>query len=311
MIRLTALLLFLCGTWTPLAAQDMMGALEAHSPQREEIRTDPDQSPPLAPSGTASKAPPETISETDPAAGKNPGSFWARVRKLLQELHRNRSTASGTVSPDPKVAAREALYGQLEGLRGAELRDRLQALMTMNRSVGYQRAQDLVFTSLDNRNGVVTCVYTGRRLETSVEPDPRNMNIEHTWPQSKGATGIAKSDLHHIFPADAKVNHDRGHLPFGKVSFFPWFTGGSSHLGQDRFEVRREHRGNVARAIFYFAVRYGKNVPPEEEAVLRRWAKEDPVDDAERLRNDRIEGLQGNRNAFVDHPEFIDAIPDF
>ena len=47
------------------------------------------------------------------------------------------------------------------------------------------------------------------------------------------------------------------------------------------------------------------------EATLRRWNKLDPVDQAELERNDAIEKIQGNRNPFIDHPEYVDQISNF
>ena len=41
--------------------------------------------------------------------------------------------------------------------------------------------------------------------------------------------------------------------------------------------------------------------------VISKWNKLDPVDDLERLRNDTIQAIQGNRNPFVDYPDLIDA----
>ena len=77
------------------------------------------------------------------------------------------------------------------------------------------------------------------------------------------------------------------------------------------FEVRKEQRGDTARAKFYFSMRYKKSIGPKEESVLRRWNDEDPVDAREMTRNDGIEEVQKNRNPFVDHPEFISQISDF
>lgn len=57
-------------------------------------------------------------------------------------------------------------------------------------------------------------------------------------------------------------------------------------------------KGNVACALFYFAVRYETTISPEEEASLRRWHNDDPVDQEEMDRNNGIEKIQGNRNPF-------------
>lgn len=201
-------------------------------------------------------------------------------------------------------------YATCRNLRGNKLREELHGLIAIQYPVGYQAAQDLIFSKIDNHDGEVECVYTGRRLHTQGEPDASNMNVEHTWPQSQGATGDAKCDLHHLFPTDSKANSIRGNYPFGNVTRPEWEEGGSKFDG-DIFEPRSVHKGNCARAKFYFAVRYGKQIPAAEEEALRQWHKEDPVDAAERTRNDQIENAQHNRNPFVDHPEFVDQISDF
>ena len=85
------------------------------------------------------------------------------------------------------------------------------------------------------------------------------------------------------------------------------------------FEPRPSRRGDVARAIFYFYVRYASTNPDStslanfnrEEATLRQWAIQDPVDDYERGRNDVIYLVQRNRNPFIDDPALLERIADF
>ena len=50
---------------------------------------------------------------------------------------------------------------------------------------------------------------------------------------------------------------------------------------------------------------------PAQEAFLRKWNDEDPVDDAEMERNNQIEKLQGDRNPFIDFPNLVDEIKEF
>lgn len=202
------------------------------------------------------------------------------------------------------------LYDGCAGLKDKALRDKLQAIVSCQTPIGYQEAQRVIFERLDNFDGQVECVYTGRKLATTQEPPATNMNIEHTWPQSQGAVGDAKCDLNHLFPTDSKANGIRSSFPYGNVKNVKWEEGGSKFDGSV-FQVRKQHIGDTARAKFYFAVRYGKSIPSSEEAVLRQWNKDDPVDAFEKNRNDKIENIQHNRNCFVDHPEFVDAISDF
>jgi deoxyribonuclease-1 len=203
-----------------------------------------------------------------------------------------------------------AAYAACAALSGPALVAKLHELVSNHNSISYRAARELMFTKLDNHGGEVECVYTGRRKVCTSIPDSDDVNCEHTWPQSLGATGIARSDVHHLYPADSRANGVRGNLPFGEVEAASWAQGGSECNGKV-FQPRPEHRGNVARSIFYFAIRYGKSVDASQEAILRQWNDEDPVDDAERRRNDGIFAVQHNRNPFVDHAEFVGRVADF
>ena len=185
-------------------------------------------------------------------------------------------------------------------------------------NVSYDKAKQAMFTDLDNRNGNVTCVYTGRELKTNKVPSASNMNAEHTWPQSKGATGAAKSDLHHLFPTDSKANSTRSNWPFGVVTGqVKWEdpqTGakmGRGANGEYVFEPPDAHKGDVARALFYFSAVYGKHIGAQEEKAIKAWNLQDPPDAKERARNDGIERYQRNRNPFVDDHTLANNIRDF
>lgn len=79
----------------------------------------------------------------------------------------------------------------------------------------------------------------------------------------------------------------------------------------DVFEPPVNHRGNVARALFYFSVRYELPISEDEEVVLRKWHKQDPVDEAEHARNQEIFEIQKTRNPFIDFPDLVDSIKNF
>jgi deoxyribonuclease-1 len=225
------------------------------------------------------------------------------------EINFARQESTTSVSRKRK-AQNVAFYNSVKNLRGDDLVAQLHNAIKNNQAYTYSDARKKVMLEIDKHGNSIECVYTGKIIPANEMPDSKLMNIEHTWPQSKGATGIAKSDMHHLFPTDPVANSRRSSLPFGDVDRPNWEKGGSACDG-DRFEVREQHRGNAARAIFYFSVRYGKKISASEEKELRDWHKEDPVDANEIARNDRVEAIQGNRNPFVDHPEFVDLISDF
>lgn len=155
-------------------------------------------------------------------------------------------------------------------------------------------------------------------------PDDTILNAEHTWPQSKFTRSydkeMQKSDVHHLYPTDSKMNSMRGNFPFGEVTQdtarLPC-TDGGARLGRTKtgegpvFQPPAAHRGNVARSLFYFSLRYDMPIDPSQEASLRKWNREDPVDEEELDRNEHIFKLQGSRNPFIDYPDLADRIQDF
>lgn len=232
------------------------------------------------------------------------------------------------------AAAPASYYAAASGKSGQDLLRALSGIISNQRALSYSGARNTMFASIDDadNDNAVPCVYTGRRgtpVSSSASASSVSMNTEHTWPQSLGATGVAQADLHHLFPTDMDANGRRASYPFGEVSSATWtardYDGGdASQLGRDAsgrtvFEPQDRHKGNVARAIFYFYTRYASQRPSKfslanfnvEEATLRRWHVQDPPDAAERSRNDAVYGAQGNRNPYIDHPEYVAAIPDF
>lgn len=183
-------------------------------------------------------------------------------------------------------------------------------------SCDYWRSQDLMYLSLDLLPGnVVECVYTGVQVAIrGGEPADGALNVEHTWPQSEGAdVEPARCDLHHLFPAAVEANDRRGNLPFGEVSSGTSWSGGGSSLGRDSggrsvFEPRDEHKGNVARALLYVSVRYGRALSAEERGLFLRWHEADRPDAADHARNAGIEDAQGNANPYVACPGLVGRV---
>lgn len=202
------------------------------------------------------------------------------------------------------------------------------------RGLGYKRgSKPALFGDVDLKSDsegyYVKDVYCNFMIRDKVGPSkqPKNnvMNVEHTWPQSKGAKREpARGDLHHLFPTDSRANSTRGNHPFGEVEGEDATDGcpisqkgkiinpnTGNRTSTHGFQPPKEHRGNVARAMFYVSARYGYRISDLEEYYLRKWHNDDPVDSEEIARNDAVQENQGNRNPFIDFPQIVERISDF
>lgn len=206
-----------------------------------------------------------------------------------------------------------------------------------HKGLGYREARRKLFGSLFltrvRNEYALPDIYCGRLMAESDFPAKQGpgpdkipattvVNAEHSWPQSRFSERfpeyLQKGDLHILFPASARSNSLRGNHPFGDVvtvraqscpaSALGWIARGGN---QSHFLPPPDYRGNVARAVLYFSVRYQMPITENEEESLRRWSDNDPVDEAERARHNQIFALQQVRNPFVDHPEWVDLISDF
>lgn len=210
-----------------------------------------------------------------------------------------------------------AQLDSLKQLSNSEVKKTVSSWATLtHKPITYKVANLALFTNLDNHQGSVSSVYSPSDcLVTDIVPSPKLMNIEHTWPQSEGANGIAKSDLHHLYVTTSSTNSIRSSLPFCNVTIVKWSADqskrGLNSFGEHCFEPPAAHKGNVARALFYFSIRYNFPIENHQESYLRLWNKEDPVDAADLVRDQNISKLQGNNNPFVTTQDLVDFISDF
>jgi hypothetical protein len=218
----------------------------------------------------------------------------------------------------------DAMYLFTQGLLDENLKAALKSFTSSPYTVlGYNTARDRMFETVDDYGGdTIECIYTGRKIHAVNRTEAQNQgfNTEHTWPQSFfNSNDPMVSDLNHLFPTDEPANSARSNYPFGfVVSNITWQVGGSK-LGRDSsnvivFEPRDKHKGNCARAMFYFVIRHqnwGNFLTASQEGALRKFSLIDTVDAKERLRNDRVKQFQNNRNPFCDHPEFVERIWSF
>jgi hypothetical protein len=203
-------------------------------------------------------------------------------------------------------------------------------------NLGYDGARKVLFGKIHLKNDAggyyIEDVYCqkkfkgGSNVGPNAIPNANQINCEHTWPQSKFSRGfpadLQKADLHHLYPTDSKANSIRGNYDFADVSSdngelaqtnCSSSKSGASVTsgGDDFFEPPTNHKGNVARALFYFSVRYKISIPKAEEEFLRKWHEIDPVDQDEMNRNEIIYQVQKDRNPFIDYPNLVNQISKF
>lgn len=184
----------------------------------------------------------------------------------------------------------DAYYSSTYNLYDEDLKAELKSIISKNYvNLGYNGARDKMYGDIDNKGGKVECVYTGRTatFNSRSGANDNSFNCEHTWPQSLfNSNEPEKADIHHLFPTDVTANGKRGNYPFGVVTSPSWEVGGSK-LGSNLFEPRDEHKGDVARALFYFGIRYSNysSFLTNQESKLREWAYQFPPDATDSLRN--------------------------
>ncbi len=156
-------------------------------------------------------------------------------------------------------------------------------------------------------------------------------NREHSVPKSwYGDASPMYTDLYHLYPSDKTANGRRGNYAFGEIQGSASWTNGYCSLGKMNgmtvFEPADEVKGNLARTYFYFATRYEDKTPTSGNGsdmfngtrypyfkdwaieMLLEWNELDPVDAAERKRNEAVAKIQGNRNPFIDDAELAEYI---
>lgn len=261
-----------------------------------------------------------------PVVGRTLGRRWVRIASLASTQGWVRAVPAELVEPllpfgplGELSPGWSHLYRSLDPkMVDTPLEAALRAMNSGAICLGYDAARTYMYSSIDPRAGRLRCVYTG--LEFPAGPRPgsgpngESMNTEHTWPQGQfGKREPMKSDLHHLFPTEVQANGTRGSKPFSELDDGEGEPVGpiGARTTEDRFETPPDHKGNVARAIFYMAVQYSFDVPAAEEAVLRTWHRDDPPDASEKGRLEAIYQLQRSRNWFVDQPGLVDRIKDF
>ncbi|MBN6889872.1 endonuclease I [Cytobacillus horneckiae] len=222
-------------------------------------------------------------------------------------------------------------YDPAIGKSGEELKTALHNIIDDHTEISYSSVWEaLKQTDADpNNSNNVILLYTGRsQSKSSNGSGVDNWNREHVWAKSHGNFGTAMgpgTDLHHLRPTDVSVNSSRGNKDFDNGGS-PQGEAPDTFTDNDSWEPRDEVKGDVARMIFYMDVRYegdsgeldlevnnvvnnGTTPYHGKLSTLIQWHHQDPVDNFERQRNEIIyNDYQHNRNPFIDHPEWVEAI---
>lgn len=250
-----------------------------------------------------------------------------QLKTIITNGHIDRGYGSGSTLP-------------LDGLWLAyETTDR-----DMGLGAGYENDNSVIDMYSENPNGVDPYVFTFRTEQCgSYTNEGDCYNREHLVPQAyfdHYQVNPMKNDPHHVVPTDGKVNGIRDNFPFGRVNVASYTSGNGSKKGSNLdsgysagytatvFEPLDAFKGDIARCLLYFATRYEDSMDnfysgatvqskdmfdgsidnvfsPTFLKILLTWHNQDPVSTKEINRNNAIYNFQGNRNPYIDHPEYV------
>jgi len=236
-------------------------------------------------------------------------------------------------------------YDPAVGLHGEELQNALHGIIDGHQVETYDELWTDFETTDQKQNGKVWDIYSDIPGGTppyeytffsdqcdSYSGEGDCYNREHSFPKSwfGGTVYPMYTDLFHIYPTDGFVNGMRGNYPYGEVASPTWTSLNGSMLGACSasgyagtvFEPVETYKGDLARTCFYMATRYygedaswpgsdmTSGAQPKSWALdmLYTWHLSDPVSGKEVDRNNAVFAIQGNRNPFIDHPEFVEEI---
>lgn len=235
-------------------------------------------------------------------------------------------------------------YKNAFGLSGQTLKDSLHSIISGHTEFPYTSPSTDVWDILKvtdrdpNNPDNVILLYSGASVDAAQEYNSgQGWTREHVWAKSSGDFGTSPgpgTDAHHLRPEDPGINSTRNNRNFDNckvcnpVNLNGTSTGSYYDQNLWTFEPRDEVKGDVARMLFYMAVRYeGTNGEPDLElndtlydklskapyhsvlTTLLTWHRTDTVDQFERNRNEAIyTQFQHNRNPFIDYPNLADYL---
>ena len=226
----------------------------------------------------------------------------------------------------------EGYYASIDGLSGNDLINELYNLLssTDKKTNTYGDARYILEESdvwvnyntnysyliyTDTLKGSVSQGYPDEGPANAIWDGGVSWNREHVWAKSllgngydatNSTKGIA-ADMHNLRAADTNVNSTRNNNKFTSEVYI---SGGFGNYGGEWYPGDN-HRGDVARILFYMDIRWGSETDLSKIGYLNTlitWHEVDPVDEFEINRNNVIYNSQGNRNPFIDHPELVNEV---
>ena len=254
----------------------------------------------------------------------------------------------------------EGYYDAVNGTKDGELKGTLKKIIRNHTIMAYGSGSNsswyVFYYSDQNENGYCMDMYCDDwKKFTSPGVAVSGCNVEHSFAKSwwGGANNDAYKDCYHLNPSNSTANSARSNYPLG-VPVKEIKTSGSLKIGKihhealnvdfNVFEPKDEYKGDFARAYFYMATCYGKNIngnydptvcsayqgwrldnkdvgsrfamqndnylefQPWEQEVLITWHRQDPVSVKEIKRADAVSNFQHNRNPFIDYPFLAEYI---
>lgn len=255
----------------------------------------------------------------------------------------------------------EGYYDAANGKKDGELKGTLKTIIRKHTVIPYgsgsNSSWEVFYYSDQNEEGYCMDMYCDTWYKFAAPGSVvTGCNIEHSFAKSwwGGAKNDAYKDCYHLNPSNSTANSARSNYPLGvPVKDFKSNTGslkvGKRHhdaLNEDHyvFEPKDEYKGDFARAYFYMATCYGKDIngnydatvcsaykgwrvdnkdvgskyamqndnylefQPWEQEVLITWHRQDPVSEKEIKRADAVSNFQHNRNPFIDYPYLAEYI---
>jgi endonuclease I len=269
----------------------------------------------------------------------SPGSISDATSQTDHHMVYLNLTLSGvTLPPNVDLAT---YYAPASGLSGAPLMNALHGIIDDHTIIDYNNVDEIMqvidAANADDLRLIYSIATLPKASFVGSAPDNSAWNREHVWPRNDGVgdDGPDFSDLHHLFPCQVNVNSLRSALYFDESTnlesdpFAP-----ESFKDTNSWEPLDRDKGLVARAVLYMMTRYDGSDPLTTDLVLNNnpvfagtdmgkldtlltWNRMFPPSDYEKARNNAIYGgvsvgpltyAQGNRNPFIDVPQFADAI---